>query len=47
MQANLQNLLEANQTLRYAGRPSSASPAVGYHSVHEKQQHELVNQALA
>ncbi|MBN0321472.1 hypothetical protein JTM72_32010 [Pseudomonas aeruginosa] len=32
-------------SLRYAGRPASASPAVGYMSVHQKQQQDLVNDA--
>jgi hypothetical protein len=32
--------------LYYAGRDSSASPAAGYKSLHEKQQKELVDQAL-
>ncbi|MDX7552652.1 hypothetical protein SJ549_24115, partial [Enterobacter ludwigii] len=32
--------------LRYAGRPASASPAVGSMSVHQKQQLDLVNDAL-
>jgi 2-oxoglutarate dehydrogenase E1 component len=32
--------------VRYAGRPSAASPAVGYHSVHVEQQQALVNDAL-
>jgi len=40
-------LLNKNQTLSYAGRASSASPAVGYHAVHEKEQEELVIQALS
>lgn len=39
-------LLGKGQKLHYAGRAASASPAVGYHSVHEKQQKELVLQAL-
>jgi 2-oxoglutarate dehydrogenase E1 component len=38
--------LNANQTLHYAGRPASASPAVGYASVHLQEQQELVIQAL-
>lgn len=38
--------LYQGQTLEYAGRPESASPAVGYASVHEKQQTRLVMQAL-
>jgi len=35
-----------HQKLYYAGRDSSASPAAGYKSLHDKQQKELVNQAL-
>ncbi len=31
---------------RYAGRPHSASPGTGYHSVHVEQQQKLVNEAL-
>lgn len=42
----LTGLLTANQTLTYAGRQAAASPAAGYHVVHEKEQHELVAQAL-
>ncbi len=38
--------LVKGKSLRYAGSPSAASPAVGYHSVHEKEQEELVAQAL-
>ena len=33
--------------VRYTGRPEAASPAVGYLKVHEKQQKELVADALA
>jgi 2-oxoglutarate dehydrogenase complex dehydrogenase (E1) component-like enzyme len=46
MQPALVGLLEKGQNLRYAGRPSSASPAVGYHSAHEKEQEQLVAEAL-
>ncbi|VVC75941.1 2-oxoglutarate dehydrogenase E1 component [Aquicella siphonis] len=42
----IQSTLAKGQKLRYAGRHSSASPAVGYHTVHEKEQEELVEQAL-
>lgn len=46
MQPYLTELLGKGQKLRYAGRKASASPAAGYHSVHEKEQEELVVQAL-
>ncbi len=40
-------LLGPNQTLRYVGRPISASPATGSHHRHEEQQKALVDAALA
>jgi 2-oxoglutarate dehydrogenase E1 component len=41
----MRNLLPG-QKLFYAGRESSATPAAGYKSLHDKQQKELVDQAL-
>jgi 2-oxoglutarate dehydrogenase E1 component len=38
--------LPPNLKIRYAGRPHSASPAVGYYSVHVEQQQQLINEAL-
>ncbi|MCF2950172.1 2-oxoglutarate dehydrogenase E1 component [Paraglaciecola aquimarina] len=38
--------LPQNATLTYAGRQASASPAVGYISVHNQQQKDLVDDAL-
>jgi 2-oxoglutarate dehydrogenase E1 component len=38
--------MQDGQTLYYTGRPSSASPAVGYFSVHVKEQKTLVGEAI-
>jgi 2-oxoglutarate dehydrogenase E1 component len=43
---NLPEHLEGRPLLR-ASRKASASPAVGSHSVHERQQHEVVATAFA
>ncbi|MCD6038851.1 MAG: sucA [Gammaproteobacteria bacterium] len=45
-QHNLLACLNHKQMLSYAGRAASASPAVGYASVHLKEQETLVKQAL-
>ncbi|KGA73068.1 2-oxoglutarate dehydrogenase E1 component [Yersinia enterocolitica] len=45
-QHNFREVIPFGASLRYAGRPASASPAVGYISVHQKQQQALVNDAL-
>jgi 2-oxoglutarate dehydrogenase E1 component len=45
-QQDFRAAIPAGAELRYAGRPASASPAVGYMSVHQEQQQELVNDAL-
>ena len=47
IQHYLQREMRDDQTLSYALRPSSASPAVGYLSKHTEQQKELVNAALS
>jgi len=43
---NLLADMHEGQVLYYAGRPSSASPAVGYYSVHIEEQNKLVNEAI-
>lgn len=45
-QHHFQACLSPNQTLSYAGREASASPAVGYLQAHMEQQEKLVAQAL-
>lgn len=45
-QHNFLACLDKSQNLSYAGRKASASPAVGYASVHQKEQEALVMQAL-
>jgi len=44
---NLIAAMHEGQTLYYTGRPSSASPAVGYYSVHNEEQIILVNDAIS
>ncbi len=46
IQHKLRHSLGKNRDIRYAGRPSSASPAVGYYGQHIKQQQALVADAL-
>lgn len=45
-QHNFRAAIPAGIDIKYAGRAASASPAVGYMSVHMKQQKALVNDAL-
>ncbi|WP_407330861.1 2-oxoglutarate dehydrogenase E1 component [Enterovibrio sp. 27052020O] len=45
-QHNFRMAIPADSTLSYAGRAASASPAVGYMSVHLKQQKALIEDAL-
>ncbi|MFA6037934.1 MAG: 2-oxoglutarate dehydrogenase E1 component [Legionellales bacterium] len=45
-QHHLRAALAAHQTLEYAGRAASSSPAAGYHSIHVSEQNSLVEQAL-
>lgn len=46
IQPYLTQQLTNGQILHYAGRKASASPAAGYHAVHEHEQEALVAQAL-
>ncbi len=46
IQHNLLENLEDEQKLSYAGRPASASPAVGYYAKHNEQQKALIQAAF-
>lgn len=46
MEPRLLRLLTSKQTLRYIGRPSSASPATGSHTIHQMEQQRFVNDAF-
>ncbi len=43
----LENLLPGCERPKYVGRSASASPATGSYSIHQKEQAELVNEALS
>ena len=47
IQHHLRALKHSDQSLGYAGRPPSASPACGYPHLHQAQQQALINTALA
>jgi len=46
IQHNLLENIEAHQKLSYAGRPASASPAVGYYAKHNEQLKQLIQTAF-
>lgn len=43
---NMKNIIPINSIFTYVGRTSSASPAVGYASVHNEQQKKIIKYAL-
>ena len=45
-QHHVRNVLSSQIQLKYAGRPASAAPAVGYPQLHIQQQRALVSEAL-
>jgi 2-oxoglutarate dehydrogenase E1 component len=47
LQHNIFESMEAGQRLAYAGRPASASPAVGYYDKHYAQQKDLLETAFS
>jgi 2-oxoglutarate dehydrogenase complex dehydrogenase (E1) component-like enzyme len=46
MQPRLLKLLGNNRSLRYVGRPASASPATGSHTIHQMEQQRLAKEAF-
>jgi 2-oxoglutarate dehydrogenase E1 component len=45
-QHHVRNLIDSRYSLKYAGRPFSAAPAVGHLALHKEQLETLVNEAL-
>jgi 2-oxoglutarate dehydrogenase E1 component len=43
---HLQACISEQHTLKYVGRPHSASPAVGYYTVHLEEQQQVVDEAI-
>jgi 2-oxoglutarate dehydrogenase E1 component len=46
VEPRLESLLTDNQRPKFVGRAASASPATGSYSIHQKEQAEIVNDAL-
>lgn len=46
IEPHLVEMLSPQQTLRYVGRPPSASPATGSHTIHQMEQQQLVAEAF-
>jgi 2-oxoglutarate dehydrogenase E1 component len=46
VQHRFRKYIDDHQTLHYVGRKASASPAVGYYSLHMEQQYTVVTKAL-
>ena len=46
VQDRLENILPSCERPQYVGRSASASPATGAYSIHQKEQAELISQAL-
>ncbi|MBK4764983.1 MAG: 2-oxoglutarate dehydrogenase E1 component [Pantoea sp. Brub] len=46
IQYHVRKVIPADATLKHVSRPESASPAVGYTSLHQQQQQNLINEAL-
>lgn len=46
-QHHIRQVLDSHQVLSYAGRPASASPAVGSAALHAKQQKDIIDTAFA
>ena len=47
VQPRLENLLPGCQRPNYVGRTASASPATGSYSIHQKEQTQLISEALS
>ncbi|HSQ20365.1 MAG TPA: hypothetical protein VLR92_08320 [Blastocatellia bacterium] len=47
MEPRLLRILEPRRSLRYVGRPASASPATGSHTIHQMEQQRLVKEAFS
>jgi 2-oxoglutarate dehydrogenase complex dehydrogenase (E1) component-like enzyme len=47
MESRFENLMTACARARYIGRAASASPATGSYSIHQKEQAQLIQEALA